>query len=75
MSISLVVFFLPSFYNARHKVLYSQKGETIMPYAKLSEASIYFETHGNSGSPLLMINGLGANLVSGAKGAPQDINN
>jgi len=30
-----------------------------MPYVKLSEISIYFEVHGNNGSPLLMINGLG----------------
>jgi 3-oxoadipate enol-lactonase len=30
-----------------------------MPYVKLSEISIYFEVHGNHGSPLLMINGLG----------------
>ena len=35
-----------------------------MPYAKLSEISIYFETHGDSGSPLLMINGLGDNLAN-----------
>jgi len=30
-----------------------------MPYVKLSEISIYFEVHGNNGSPLLMITGLG----------------
>jgi len=33
-----------------------------MPYARLDEISIYFEVHGNTGSPLLMINGLGSNL-------------
>jgi len=31
-----------------------------MPNVKLNEISIYFEVHGNNGSPLLMINGLGA---------------
>jgi len=31
-----------------------------MPYVKLNEISIYFEVHGNNGSPLLMIHGLGA---------------
>jgi len=31
-----------------------------MPYVKLNEISIYFEVHGNNGSPLLMIHGLGS---------------
>jgi len=36
-----------------------KKENPTMPYVKLSEISIYFEVHGNHGSPLLMINGLG----------------
>lgn len=34
-----------------------------MPYAKLDEISIYFEVHGDKGSPLLLIHGLGSSIA------------
>jgi len=34
-----------------------------MPYAKLDGISIYFEVHGDNGSPLLMIHGLGCSIA------------
>ncbi len=39
-----------------------------MPYAKPNETSIYFEVHGDTGSPLLMILGLGANIANWSPG-------
>jgi 3-oxoadipate enol-lactonase len=34
-----------------------------MPYAKLNRISIYYEVHGENGSPLLMIHGLGCSIA------------
>ena len=39
-----------------------------MPYAKLDGITIYYEVHGDKGSPLLMIHGLGCSIADWSRG-------
>ena len=39
-----------------------------MPYAKLDGITLYYEVHGNKGSPLLMIHGLGCSIADWSRG-------
>jgi 3-oxoadipate enol-lactonase len=45
-------------------LILKKKEDPTIPYVKLYEISIYFEVHGNNGSPLLMINGLGCSIAT-----------